>query len=241
MKGAGPLIAGGLAARLEGRRLVVFDVDGTLYDQTRLRRAMAVRLLSHIALTGRVSTLKALQAYRHARETTADAGRADFETLALAAAARAGRISETRARALVAEWMHERPLPLLSRCRYGGVAELFARLRGQGTLIGILSDYPAADKLRAMGLRADAIAFAGAPGVPLQKPDPGGLRHLMEIAGASPAETILVGDRDERDGEAARRAGVDVLLRSSRPAGPDMFRSFAALIGPLDGRADGRA
>lgn len=237
MTQARTVIAGGLAARLEDRKLVVFDVDGTLYNQSRLRRAMAARLLSHIALTGRVSTLKTLQAYRHARELTADAQRADFEPEALAAAARAGRISETRARELVAEWMQERPLPLLSRCRYGGVAELFARLRARGTLIGILSDYPAAAKLQAMGLKADAIAFAGGPGVPLQKPDPGGLVHLMDITGASPSETILVGDRDERDGEAGRRAGVDVLIRTSHPVGPDMFRSFATLIGPADGSA----
>lgn len=237
MTKAGALFPGGLAARLEGRKLVVFDVDGTLYDQSRLRRAMAVRLLSHIALTGRVSTLKALQAYRHAREISADAQRADFEAEALAAATRAGRISETRARELVTEWMHERPLPLLSRCRYGDVAELFARLRARGTLIGILSDYPAAAKLQAMDLKVDAIAFAGGPGVPFQKPDPGGLRHLMDIAGASPSETILIGDRDERDGEAGRRAGVDVLIRTSQPVGPDMFRSFTELIWPAEGSA----
>lgn len=237
MTQARTVIAGGLAARLEDRKLVVFDVDGTLYDQSRLRRAMAVRLLSHIALTGRVSTLKALQAYRHAREISADAQRADFEAEALAAATRAGRISETRARELVTEWMHERPLPLLSRCRYGDVAELFARLRARGTLIGILSDYPAAAKLQAMDLKVDAIAFAGGPGVPFQKPDPGGLRHLMDIAGASPSETILIGDRDERDGEAGRRAGVDVLIRTSQPVGPDMFRSFAELIWPAEGSA----
>lgn len=226
-----------LAACLEGRRLVVFDVDGTLYDQSRLRRAMAVRLLSHVALTGRVSTLKALKAYRHAREIAAEAGRPGFEAEALAAAARAGGIGEARACELVAEWMHERPLPLLARCRYGGVAELFARLRARGAFIGILSDHPAEAKIRALGLRADAVAFAGGPGVPCQKPDPGGLRHLMELAGAAPAETILIGDRDDRDGEAGRRAGIDVLIRSSRAAGPDMFRSFAALIGPADASA----
>ncbi|WP_128255563.1 HAD family hydrolase [Falsirhodobacter deserti] len=217
-----------LADRLRDRRLVIFDVDGTLYDQSRLRRAMAMRLLSHIALSGRVSTLKALKAYRHAREATADAESADFESEALAAAARAGRMDPARARELVNDWMQQRPLPLLGRCRYDGVAELFARLRAQGTVIGVLSDYPAEAKLKAMGLEADAIAFAGGPGVPLQKPHPDGLHHLMKVTNALPAETILIGDRDERDGEAARRAGIDVLIRADRPAGPDAFGSFAS-------------
>lgn len=218
------------AARLHERKLVIFDVDGTLYDQSQLRRAMAVRLLSHVALTGNISTLRALKAYRHTREIAADAEQPDFENEAIAAAAHAGKMSEDQAREIVVEWMHRRPLPLLARCRYAGVAELFADLRKRGTLIGILSDHPAEAKIAAMGLEADAIAFAGGDGVPLQKPDPGGLQHLMEKTDALPEETVLIGDRQDRDGEAGRRAGIDVLIRSDKRTGPDTFQSFASLL-----------
>lgn len=217
-------------ARLHDRKLVIFDVDGTLYDQSRLRRAMAVRLLSHVAMTGNISTLKALKAYRHTREIAADAEQPDFENEAIAAAASAGKMSEDQAREVVAEWMHQRPLPLLARCRYAGVVELFADLRKRGTLIGILSDHPAEAKIAAMGLEADAIAFAGGDGVPLQKPDPGGLQYLMGKTDASPRETILIGDRLDRDGEAGRRIGIDVLIRSDKRTGPDTFQSFASLL-----------
>ncbi len=221
------------AIRLCDRLLVVFDVDGTLYDQSRLRRAMAMRLLSHLALTGRTSTLKVLRAYRHAREATAEAEISGFEAAALARAAMAGGMSVERARELVEEWMQRRPLLLLAGCRYQGVAELFAELRRRGTAIGILSDYPAADKMRAMGLDADAIAFAGSPEISFQKPHPAGLRYLMEVKGKAPAETLLIGDRQDRDGEAGRRAGVDVLIRTDRAAGANTFQSFASLIEPL--------
>ena len=228
---------GPLAARLAHRRLVVFDVDGTLYDQRRLRRAMAVRLLRHLALTGRHSTLRALRAYRRAREATAEAESAEFEAEAIAAAARGGGLATEAARALVADWMQARPLPLLRRCRYGGVAELFAALRRRGTTVGILSDYPAREKMRALGLEADLVAAAGDPGVAVQKPHPAGLLHLMERAGAGPGETILVGDRVDRDGAAGRRAGVAVLIRADRPAGPDAFRDFGLLLPGPDARA----
>ena len=226
-----------LAAALRDRRLVVFDVDGTLYDQSRLRRAMAARLLLHLARSGRVATLRALAAYRRAREASAGAERTAFEAEAIAQAAQAGGMTEGQARDVVAEWMHRRPLPLLARCRYDDVAELFAALRGRGTRIGILSDYPAAEKLAALGLDADAIAHAGELGIDRQKPDPSGLRRLMEKVGADPAGTILIGDRDDRDGEAGRRAGVDVLIRADRPAAAGTFRSFASLIGPAAGPA----
>lgn len=217
---------------LGGRRLVVFDVDGTLYDQARLRRAMAARLLSHLAVTGRVSTLRTLRTYRRVREEMAEAERPDFEREAIARAAEAGGMDVARAAALVADWMHRRPLPLLPRCRYAGVAGLFDALRRGGIAIGILSDHPAAAKMRAMALDADLIAAAGDPDVPAQKPHPAGLRHLMARAGAAPDETILIGDRHDRDGAAARRAGIDVLIRTDRPAGPGTFRSFAGLTGP---------
>lgn len=217
---------------LDNYGLVVFDVDGTLYNQARLRAEMAMRLLSHLVSTGRLSTLKALKAYRRMRETTAEAGDPDFEDRALAAAACAGGISEARAREVVAEWMHQRPLPLLARCRYAGVSEIFAELRRKGILVGIFSDYPAAAKIKAMSLEADVMAFAGGVGSPLQKPDPGGLKHLMEITNTPPRRTILIGDRDERDGEAGRRAGVEVLIRTDKPTEGNMFRDFSSLLEP---------
>lgn len=217
-----------LTDRLQGKRLVVFDVDGTLYDQSRLRRAMAIRLLSYLAVTGRLSTLRALKAYRRMREATADAERPDFEEASIAAAAAAGGMDEAAARRLVADWMLDRPLPLLARFRYPGVADLFAALRTRGCRIGVLSDYPAAGKLAAMGLSAELVAVAGEAGVPRQKPDPAGLVRLMTEADISPADTVLIGDRDDRDGEAGRRAGVDVLIRSDRPSGPNTFRTFVS-------------
>ncbi len=217
-----------LASRLEGRRLVVFDVDGTLYDQRKVRRSMAALLMRHLLGTGKISTVRTLRAYRRAREATADAEDGDFEATALASAARDGGITEDRARTVVEEWMHRRPLPLISRHRYPGVAELFAELRRRGTVVGVLSDYPAWAKLRAMELEPDLVAAAGDPGIEFQKPHPAGLAHLMGHVGVLPAQTLLIGDRLDRDGAAARRCGVDVLIRSDKRIGADVFRSFDA-------------
>lgn len=86
--------------------------------------------------------------------------------------------------------------------------------------------------MESLGLEADVVAFAGGTGVPLQKPDPCGLKYLMEMTNTPPDETILIGDRDERDGEAGRRAGVDVLIRTSCPEGPNAFQSFTSFIKP---------
>jgi putative hydrolase of the HAD superfamily len=130
--------------------------------------------------------------------------------------ARTGQPAE-RIEAIVSEWIERRPLAYIASCRYDGLVELFAGLRRQNKSIGIYSDYPADEKLQKMTLSADYILAASDPGVGIQKPDPRGLQMLMQRAGVGPAQTVLIGDRPERDGLAARRAGVLPLIRSDGP------------------------
>jgi len=66
-------------------------------------------------------------------------------------------------------------------------------------------------------LTADHVVFAGDEGIGLLKPHPRGLEFLMAAAGVEPHETVVVGDRVDRDGLAAQRAGAQALIRSSRP------------------------
>jgi len=120
-------------------------------------------------------------------------------------------------RAIATEWLERRPLPYLVSCLYPRLTELFAGLRRNGKSIGVLSDYPAKAKLAALGLTADHIVTAGNEGVRLLKPHPRGLESLMTAAGVQASATVLIGDRADRDGVAARRAGARALIRSSRP------------------------
>ena len=217
-------------------RAVVFDVDGTLYDPRAMRRAMAIRVLGWLALRPwRVGEIRGLQAFRRHRETLADR---EAETIRVeqyrGAAAATGRSMEEVER-VVEEWIHHRPLALLGRFRYPGVAELFARLRERGVRIAIWSDYRAEGKVAALGLEADLIVSAEDPDVDRMKPIPVGLERVLERWALAPAECLMVGDRDERDGEAARRLGVPyALLQRSAPATERSFRDFAELAERLE-------
>jgi putative hydrolase of the HAD superfamily len=218
-------------------RLVVFDVDGTLYRQAPLRRRMALALLGHVATTGDVRLLRLLGDYRRTREALADAEVADFDVpLAATIAARHGVTPDT-VTALVADWIETRPLPYLRPHLVPGIAPLFAALRHSGRRIGVLSDYPARAKIAALGLDADVIAAAADPDIGIMKPHPRGLQSVMAAAGATPATTLMIGDRPERDGAAARRAGVPVLIRSVKPlAGWQCFADFNdPLFAPVRG------
>ena len=109
--------------------------------------------------------------------------------------------------------------------------ELFQRLRQQGKKIGIFSDYPARDKLAALGLDADVMVCASDADVGVLKPHPRGLHVLMSRAATNPSQTILIGDRPERDGLAARAANVGSLIRSRKSIGG--WQTFARYDDPL--------
>jgi FMN phosphatase YigB (HAD superfamily) len=70
-------------------------------------------------------------------------------------------------------------------------------------------DYPATEKLAAMGLAAHHVVAASDIG--LLKPHARGLQSLTAAASTTARETLFVGDRADRDGVAGRRAGVRVF------------------------------
>jgi putative hydrolase of the HAD superfamily len=197
--------------------LVVFDVDGTLYRQRPLRLRMARDILLHTLLKRDLNVIAVLAKYRRIRERLGDEEAIDFETALIALTATATANSPDRVRAIVSEWVEQRPLGYLAACRYPGLSELFAGLRRSGKSIGILSDYPAEAKLEALRLTAHHIVFAGDEGIGLLKPHPRGLASLITAAGVKPHETVVIGDRVDRDGLVARRAGAQALIKSSKP------------------------
>lgn len=196
--------------------LVAFDVDGTLYRQRLLHLQISREILRHVLSKLNFDIIKVLTAFRSIRERLSEEEVPDFEHVLIAETAAATAQPPDVVRHIVAEWIEQRPLRYLADCRYPKLPELFEGLRRKGKIIGVLSDYPATAKLSVLGLRADHVVCAGDQGIKLLKPHPRGLEFLIAAAGAEPHSTVLIGDRVERDGFVARRAGVRALIRSSR-------------------------
>jgi len=216
-------------------RLVVFDVDGTLYDQSCLRRKMIRQLSLHcLRHPGDIGVLRVISTYRRCREQLADEesdriGDLQYER----PAARLG-IDAEEVRRTVQDWMLERPLGHLRSCRYANVADWVTALRAQGKTVAVFSDYPATEKLRALDLGIDLVVSAVDPEVDCLKPRPQGLQRLLELTGVAPHQAVLIGDRDDRDGECARRAGVSYLIKSREPAvDGHQFQDYGHLVRSL--------
>jgi HAD superfamily hydrolase (TIGR01509 family) len=190
------------------------DLDGTLYRHTPVKLAMAAELL--LFGWGAISTLRT---FRHSHEAL----RAD-ESIALAkspfqrqlehAAERLGRPAGDVER-VVREWMFERPLKWVARARRRQLLEALSAFRARGGKTALVSDYPASAKLRALGAAElfDLVVSNGEPGGPSKlKPHPEGYLSAAERLGIDPARCLVIGDRDDADGEAARAAGMACCL-----------------------------
>lgn len=208
-------------------RLVIFDVDGTLYNQQMLRLRMVRDILLHTLRERDFTIISVLRSYRRLREQFAEEEKPDFEVALLAETAGAVGCTPEMVRSIITQWIEQRPLPYLAACRYPGLIDLFAGLRRNQKCVGILSDYPARKKLDALGLTADYIVSSGDEEIGLLKPHTRGLENLIAAAGVGVEATILIGDRVERDGLVAQRMGVKPLIRSSRPInGWKTFESY---------------
>jgi FMN phosphatase YigB (HAD superfamily) len=210
-------------------RLVVFDVDGTLYRQRPLRLRMGRDMVIHTVAKCDLNAVTVVSAYRRIRERLASEEVVDFERVLIAETAKATSMPSEKIHAIVAEWIETRPLCYLRGCLFSGVPQLFAGLQRAGKKVGIFSDYPATKKLAAMGLAAHHVVAASDVGV--LKPHAKGLQLLMAAASATDRETLFIGDRADRDGVAGQRAGVRILIRSSKPI--ETFQTFKTFHDPL--------
>jgi hypothetical protein len=82
--------------------------------------------------------LHVLSTYGAQREQIRDAETRDFQSQLVAQTTTATRRTESKIRAIVAEWIENRPLPYLAGCRFSGVSELFAGLRRHREFIGVV-------------------------------------------------------------------------------------------------------
>jgi FMN phosphatase YigB (HAD superfamily) len=176
-----------------------------------------------------LNAVSVVNAYRRIRERLGAEEVVDFERVLIAETAKVTSTLPEKVRAIVSEWIERRPLRYLKSCLFPGVPQLFAGLQRAGKKIGIFSDYPAIEKLAALGLAAHHVVAASDVG--LLKPHAKGLETLMAAAGATARETLFIGDRADRDGVAGQRAGVRILIRSSKPI--EVFQTFKTFHDPL--------
>ena len=201
-----------------GLRGIIFDVDGTLYRQSEVQRALLRRFFRAYLkrpLRG-LSTFRAVQTYRKAHEALRrlPPDWLDIAEAQVRLACNWGRVSPEFMRTCVARWMEQEPLDLIAASARDGLRELLVRAKELGLRLGVFSDYPAKQKLAAMQVDHlfDAVVTAQDPGIQRFKPDPRGLQVALQQLGVQAEESLYIGDQSEVDGVAALHAGMGCII-----------------------------
>ena len=218
---------------------MIFDVDGTLYRQAPVRRGTAFRFLCY-ALRHPAPALRAaafLREYRRAQEQLRAVGSGPDQ---LRVACESTGTEYAKAMAYVQCWLEGRPLDLVAKAIYPGLVPFLSKATERGIKLAVVSDYPAEEKLRALGLDAFfcAVISASGPSGRRFKPAPDGILAVLEELAVAPSHAIYVGDRPDVDAAAAKAAGTACAILGYPPnpdpggwlGAPDYFR-LASLLG----------
>lgn len=175
-------------------RLAVFDLDGTLVDSVEDLHASVNHALAAVGLPP-----------RSVAEVRTFVGEGARLLLARAVAPR----DELLEPALAAWRPHYAAHCLDRTLSYPGIGPLLARA---GRPLAVLTNKPGEVSrkiLAGLGLLQRFVVVIGGDEAP-RKPDPTGLLELLARVGATPPETVFIGD-SRHDVETARRAGVPMV------------------------------
>jgi putative hydrolase of the HAD superfamily len=145
--------------------------------------------------------------------------------------ARRTGLTVDRVEAIVVEWMMERPLKHMVRCRADGLVPLLDFLSRRGIKMGVLSDYPPELKLHALGVagRFSVVLCATDPEIGLFKPHPRGFLVAAARWQVDPSEVLVVGDRPDADAAGAAAAGMPCAIIGKQATNTSDFASLHSL------------
>jgi HAD superfamily hydrolase (TIGR01549 family) len=186
-------------------RAICFDLDGTLYDLPRQKNRLWKWMIRHprVLLEWQKQT-ESMRGQRHE----------DIHGKIAQSVAEALGISTEKSENIINKVIFQaypntfRPTDLLR-----GLPELFARLDALGIPRAIVSDHPSPAKLAALEQTDGWACIVDCSSLGALKPLPDGLQQAAQQMDIPVEAIILVGDRQDSDGEMAENAGTRALIR----------------------------
>ena len=190
----------------------IFDLDGTLYNQTPVRIEMALQLIAYyICRPFKIRELLMLRQYRKIREKLYNAENPNFHQLQIKEMSRRYNMNVEKVMKIIDYWLINRPLSVIRRWRRSKVLSAIKLYQARGIEIIVYSDYPVSDKLKALNVQPNYSYWSNDELIRCMKPNPKGLRNIIKQFNLTPQEFLYIGDRDDRDGQCARQVGIDYL------------------------------
>ncbi|MBN2718613.1 MAG: HAD family hydrolase [Deltaproteobacteria bacterium] len=191
--------------RIQG---IIFDLDGTLYQMKFLKTRMTFRLLNSVTFLRRLfsARIAVRQLQFENRQALLDCF---YEELA-----RRCKKSPAQAKSWYENDFYNAFVRVLRQARpRTGLDSLLGNLREKGIKLAVVSDFShVRERLEALQIDTgyfDILKCSEEYGV--LKPAPEPFLSVARLWNLAPASVLVVGDREDTDGEGARRAGMPFL------------------------------
>lgn len=195
-------------------KAVIFDLDGTLYDKSGLARQLVLSQL-------RQGGLRMLKREQEVRKELRGCHFKSEDAFYKAFFAQFARPELAR------RWYFETYMPDMVRIlrKHYRIAPwvetIIAELRTHGRKVIVFSDYGfVREKLNAIGFNLDwADYLFEAPALGGLKPCKESFEIICQETGLQPSECLMVGDREDTDGDGARSVGMafEHLVKAGKP------------------------
>ncbi|HMR83798.1 MAG TPA: HAD family hydrolase [Niabella sp.] len=220
-------------------KLVIFDVDGTLYNQRKLQLNMCLSLLKYYLVHPlEIKDLYILYQFRKEREKHSGYNSNNLNEEQYEWCASKLHIPLKRVKAVISKWIYDMPLQYLRSTKYSGTSALFDTLRRQNIKIAVYSDYPANDKLNVMGLKTDISVSSTDAEINSFKPSPRAVYFVCKELNIAKEACLFIGDRDSRDGQCARNAGIRYIVLPSKNKDKEKLFVFLAHAFEMENRVN---
>lgn len=210
-------------------QLVIFDVDGTLYEQSKLRKIMFFKLITYyIIRPWKYGDLLILYHFRKEREKRAGYSSDNLQDEQYLWCAEKVSVPVQEVKKVVDKWIFGTPDIYLGTCMYPGVSAFLADLRKYGIKTAVYSDYKSENKLKQMQIYVDMEISSTDKKVNSFKPLPNGLLEILsEMKITDKGNCLFIGDRFELDGLCAENAGIPFLLVSKEDGVKDFYERLS--------------
>ncbi|TVQ39361.1 MAG: HAD family hydrolase [Spirochaetaceae bacterium] len=209
-----------------GLKAVAFDIDGTLYSNTRMQLQSLPFVLCHARLLSAFGRVR--------RQLRLIRPIEDFHGLQAELFGREIGESAARAAEIIDTLFYRRWERVLERVPlFPEVVATVEAFRGAGLKVAVASDFPVRRKLSILGLEGLWQCEISTEEVGYLKPNPEPFQALLECLGEQPRQVLYVGNSYRYDVEGAKAVGMVAAHLVKRPPAQSIadfsFHRFAEL------------
>lgn len=206
-------------------KAVLFDVDGTLYNQSMLRTLMTLKILFSAVINPLHAgkNIKVISSYRKSQEVIREKNlySSDLYSDQIMLASQLSGSDENYVRDIVSKWFETAPLSVIPFCKRKNLEYTFKWLFENSIITGLFSDYYCKEKAKALGIQKFVSVYVSSmdKDVGVFKPNPKGFLIAASKLGFNPENILFVGDRADVDLRGANIAGMKAALLGKLPDG----------------------